>query len=132
MIASSLGVGGCRQNQAGRVLVPPDFMHSDSVPIQLDTQATVHDEIRIGLGFVSKEDFIDVQGRAKNGLVAGLWIYVRGDSSQDQVIKVHVGQRLNAAEYRFFVEAIEGGKAPSILLRVLPSKNNPKKALDKI
>lgn len=120
------GVAGCRSSSVERAAIPSDFGQSDSVPIILQSQATVRDALRIGLGFVTKGDFPDARGIARNGLIAGLWIYVREDSSKDQIAQVHVGQRFEVAGYRIFVEGIQGGESGSVLLRVsIPEQLSP-------
>lgn len=110
-VSGCLWVGGCNSSPMERAAPPLEFEGGDLVSVALNQQATVRNFLRIGLGFISRE---------KNGLTAGLWIYVRGDSSKDQVATVHIGQSLNVAGYSFFVEGIQGGKRGSVLLRILP------------
>jgi hypothetical protein len=78
-----------------------------SITIQKSTQATVGDDLRIGAGN-SREEDVSTEGKpAHKELTAGLWFYVKSDSSQDKSIRVHVGQEVTIAGYRLEVVAID-------------------------
>jgi len=58
--------------------------------IAKNTQGTFGD-VRIGVGNIWEEQYTE-GGRTTNGLTAGLWIFIRNHSDQNQRVRVHPGQ----------------------------------------
>lgn len=87
------------------------------VEVQQSTQAQVGD-LRIGLGYVRKAQYTDASGATRRGLVAGLWIFFRGDTSKDKTVDAYPGQRILVGSYALYVEEIRGGRTGLVRLRV--------------
>lgn len=81
-------------------------------------QVTV-DNLRIGLGYVRKTKYTDDTGVERRGLVAGLWIFVKGDKSKNRQGKFYEGQQFQVDKYSLHVEKIRGGSKGSVRIRVM-------------
>jgi hypothetical protein len=71
-----------------------------------NTQATF-DDVRVGAGNFRDEEYTDESGAKRRGRTGGLWIYVRGDASQDRKLRAHPGASFTAGQQRFEVVAVE-------------------------
>ncbi|MGH2584956.1 MAG: hypothetical protein ACRDJE_08585 [Dehalococcoidia bacterium] len=76
------------------------------ITIERNTQATIGD-IRIGAGNFHEEGYTSDDGVPRTGMTAGLWIYVRNDSSKDRHVRVHAGQILSVPGYRLEVVTVD-------------------------
>lgn len=76
------------------------------------------DELRIGLGFVRKSEYVDEAGAKKRGLVAGLMLLIPGNPPQEKDFDVHAGQRVAVDKYSLYVEEVRKGIKDSVVLRV--------------
>ena len=97
----------------------------DTYRISSNTQFTFGD-LRIGAANFWEDEYVDEQGMTKRGPTAGLWIFVRDDPSQDQVVQVHVGQELTFSQYRIRVVEIghEGGNFVRVAISIVDEPEN--------
>lgn len=102
--AASVTPAASRSPEAARSTVDPS---AEVITIQSNTQATLGDDVRIGAGNFHEEDYTPAGGGSRRGLTAGLWIYVRNDSSKDTHVRVHTGQVLSVPGYQLEVLAVE-------------------------
>lgn len=73
----------------------------------------------IGVAGIWEEEFTDSTGVTRNGVTAGLWIYVKDNRSQDQSLRVYVGQEFPVEQYKISVVDIEqGSKKPIVTLKI--------------
>jgi len=91
------------------------------ITIERNTQATIGD-IRIGAGNFHEESYTSDDGVPRTGMTAGLWIYVRDDSSKNRHVRVHAGQILSVPGYRLEVVAVE---RTAVRLAVIKSADPP-------
>ena len=117
-LALALGVCGAG-GLVERVPIKPEAGAVwDVLTVAASTQGESGD-LRIGLGSVTRGGYTDGNGARRRGLVAGLWIFVRGDSSKNRTVELHAGQRLKVGRRTLYVEEIRGGRRGSV--RVLVS-----------
>jgi hypothetical protein len=76
-----------------------------NLTIATNTQAEI-DDVRIGCGNFWDAEYTDPAGAKKKGMTAMLWIYVRGDTSKDQKLRVHPGFKFTASKMDFEVTAV--------------------------
>ena len=116
----SLALGVCGAGgPVERVSVKPEAGAVwDVLTVAASTQGESGD-LRIGLGSVTRGGYTDGNGARRRGLVAGLWIFVRGDSSTNRTVEVHAGQRLKVGRRTLYVEEIRGGRRGSVRVLVL-------------
>lgn len=81
----------------------------NKITIGTGTQGQYGNDLRIGVGYVRREDYTDENKVSHTGRVAGLWLYVKDHSEQNKVIKVYIGQKFTIAEYAVTVINIGGG-----------------------
>lgn len=85
------------------------------------TQAQIGD-LRIGLGSVKPGSYVDESGKPKPALLAGLWIYFRGDKKKNKVVDVHAGETVKVDRYALYVEELRTGAEASVRLLVSPAE----------
>ena len=89
--------------------------------------------LSIGTGNFRKLDYVDAKGIKQTGPTAKLWINYQEDTSQNQIIQVHNGQKITVGPYTIRILAIQqdspanlpppgGGK--SFVELVISSSNN--------
>ncbi|MEJ7735214.1 MAG: hypothetical protein WKG00_39270 [Polyangiaceae bacterium] len=76
-----------------------------NLTIATNTQAEI-DDVRIGCGNFWDADYTDPAGAKKKGITAMLWVYVKGDTSKDQKLRVHPGFKFTASKMDFEVTAV--------------------------
>ncbi|MDO8408031.1 MAG: hypothetical protein Q7S95_02225 [bacterium] len=97
---------------------------TDSSAHELDISEGTQGEfgdLRIGLGYTRVADYTDDKGATQHGDTAGLWIYVRNDSTQNRTLDVHEGQSFIVDKYRIFVDNIAVGQHGSVNLLIWES-----------
>lgn len=94
-------------------------MNANESIIFANTQLTF-EVIRIGIGNIREEEYIDDQGSEEVGLTAGLWIYHRDDASLNQQVRVYPGQELDTGDYHITVYEIN--KDTKSFVRLLITK----------
>jgi hypothetical protein len=77
-------------------------MEENTYIIKSSTQLT-YKTLRIGAGNIWREDYTDAAGSTKQGLTAGLWIYVKDHDEQNQQVRVYPGEILTVGEYKITV-----------------------------
>lgn len=105
---------GCNQVERAALLVATGPSEVVEIPVNAQGEAG---NLRIGLGYVRKSSPVDVSGTPRS-LEAGLWIYVREDSSKDLKISVRAGQRISVGTATIFVEEIRGGRRAAVRLTI--------------
>lgn len=80
-------------------------MNVNEYVIFSNTQLT-YEALRIGVGNIRKEEYVNNQSDQEIGLTAGLWIYHRNDSSLNQQVRVYSGQELDIGNYHIVVDEI--------------------------
>ncbi len=95
---------------------------ADQITIGTGTQGQYGSDLRIGVGYVRREDYLDENKVSHTGRVAGLWLYVKDHSEQNKVMmNVFIGQKFTIAEYAVTVLNIEGGSG-AVTLQFEPTK----------
>ena len=97
--------------------VPATFGGGELVEIKQGTTANFG-VLRIGLVNVGKSDYTNDAGEKKHGLVAGLWLFIKGNPSQEKRFDVYAGQTVKMNKYSVYVQEIRGGLKGSVVLRV--------------
>jgi hypothetical protein len=93
-------------DRAAETALAPVGPTRQMITIERNTQATLGD-LRIGAGNFHEEEYTPDGSAPRRGLTAGLWIYVRGDSSKDRFVRVYPGQTLDVPGYRLHVTEIQ-------------------------
>jgi hypothetical protein len=75
---------------------------ADTLNLESNTQATIED-VRIGAGNFWVGEYAGSDGKPRTGPSAALWIYVRGDSSLNQKLRVGADSRFSASRFAFEV-----------------------------
>lgn len=69
-------------------------------------------DLRIGVGGVRLGEYVvEGTGMKEEGRIAGLWIYVRGDSSKNQQLDVYIGKQFEVDKYTVTILDIRGGSS---------------------
>ena len=100
-----------------------DIRPGDIVEIQEGTQAESGD-LRIGLGYVRRTPPVEVLGASRR-LEAGLWIYVREDSSRNLTVSARAGQRVPVGSSAIFVEEVRAGPRAAVRLAIPGARSQP-------
>ncbi|HDQ73170.1 MAG TPA: hypothetical protein ENN19_13920 [Chloroflexi bacterium] len=83
------------------------------------TEMAYDSNLRIGAGNFWQEEYVDEEGVKQRGVTAGLWLMVLDGSSQDQHVRVHVGQGVVFDEYVIkIVEIGQGTRAPFVRVAI--------------
>jgi hypothetical protein len=105
-------LSGCaRVERAG---LPAGFSKAAVVDVALGGQAQAG-SLRIGLGYVRRASAKNVSGAARV-LEAGLWIYVRGEPSENRRAALRAGESVQAGPDEIFIERVKSGPDASVRL----------------
>jgi hypothetical protein len=106
-------VVGCTQIDTG-----PTLYEGEIIEIAHGTTARFG-ELKIGLGNISKSDYTNDVGEKKHGLVATLWLLIKGNPPQKKQFDVYPGQNVKIDKYSVYVQQIRKQFLKgSIMLRV--------------
>ena len=110
-----VGGGATSSSSQAKLALPPEKC---LLTIVTNTQAT-NDDVRIGAGNFHEKDYVDEAGEKKYGKVAALWIFVRGDSTQDRAITVYPGKKFEAGKKLFEMRTVTD-RAVNVFVRPNP------------
>jgi len=78
---------------------------SKSHKLEESIQVT-HDDLRIGMAGIHLDAYVAADGRQLQGLVAGLWMYMRDDPQLDRQEWVWPGSHLTIGNYTIEVVSV--------------------------
>lgn len=64
-------------------------------------------DLRIGVAYVRRSEYVDSYGVKRHGLIAGLWILVGDDGSKEEKLDVYTGQSFQINKYVLYVAEIK-------------------------
>jgi len=89
-------------------VTPPSTMSGSGITISMGTVGRVGG-LSIGLGSISREDYVDTSGNTRNHLVAGLACLIEGNPPTEHRLGIYAGQTARVGEYVLFAEEISKG-----------------------
>ena len=74
-----------------------------------------HNDLRIGMAGIHLDEYVAADGRQTQGVVAGLWLYMRDDPQLDRQEWVWPGSRLTIGKYAIEVVSVGEGAVEIVL-----------------
>lgn len=95
-----LALNGCERD---------NNMNEEIITAKENTQLSFYD-IRIGISYIDKGEFISSDGEERNGLHAQLWPFIRNEEKGRNSIIVYEGQTIQINKYSIHIIQIQRSK----------------------
>jgi hypothetical protein len=69
----------------------------------VSTGQLTYQSLRVGVGNIWQEEYTDAKGVTQQGITAGLWFFIREDSSLNRNVRVYIGQDVTVGRYSVHV-----------------------------